>query len=246
VLQDETRSFLEQSLAKTFSDGDALISAVEGVPGLSDNVRSFRQLDREERIQVMQQVFKLEVQSSGLTAPELVLDDGAKRETFFEFDPSRSGPGRVVLNPRLLFADSNPDAALLFLIHETRHSYQFQVAFASGGEASPVLASAYRSGFQAQRQIFDLPLRPSFCDFLTLNQEYEAFLFGNYVLEKLTSGRVDISGMGTLASQYLLGQGLQLNLPELALQTRPGGLLDAFNELEKQQYRVSHLQQKSP
>jgi hypothetical protein len=55
-------------------------------------------------------------------------------------------------------------------------------------------------------------------------------------MQTLTGGGIDIHDMGTLASQYVPGKGLRIDLPQLACQTGPNGLLDAFNELEKVQY----------
>ena len=233
VLHFASRNFLEESLLTTYAQGDALISAIRSEPGLVDLVVNFSQLSELERIQVMNRIFTLQVITSGLPAPELLLDNSARKSTFFQFDPTQPGAGKVILNPVKLFADTNPHAALLFLIHETRHSYQFQIGFSGIGSVD---ARAYQSGFLAQKQIFDQELKVSFCDFLTLNQEYEAFLFGNYVMELLTSGVVKTADMGTLASQYLTGLGLRLDLPKLARETDSQNLLDAFNELEKTQY----------
>ncbi|WP_131783224.1 hypothetical protein [Legionella gresilensis] len=233
VLHVDSRNFLEESLLTTYAQGDILISAIRSEPGLADLVVNFPQLNELERIEVMNRIFALQVKGSGLPAPELILDNSARKSTFFQFDPAKPGTGKVILNPVKLFASSNPHAALLFLIHETRHSYQFQMGFS--GIAS-VDATAYQAGFLAQKQIFDQGLKVSFCDFLTLNQEYEAFLFGNYVMEVLTNGAVKTTDMGTLASQYLISSGLRLDLPKLARETDTQNLLEAFNELEKTQY----------
>ncbi|WP_419421374.1 hypothetical protein ACNVED_15030 (plasmid) [Legionella sp. D16C41] len=236
VLHIESRNFLEESLLTTYAQGDVLIAAIQGEPGLADLIVNFPKLNELERIQVMQRVFKLQVKTSGLPAPELFLDSTAKKSTFFQFDPAQPGPGKVILNPIKLFADANPHAALLFLIHETRHSYQFQLGF---GGINSVDATAYQLGFFAQKQLFDQKIKVSFCDFLTLNQEYEAFLFGNYVLAVLTNGVVKTADMGTFASQYLIHSGLRLDLPKLARETDSQNLLNAFNELEKAQYEES-------
>ena len=32
-----------------------------------------------------------------------------------------------------------------------------------------------------------------FCDFLTLNNEYEEFLFGHYVINQMTNGKIDLN-----------------------------------------------------
>lgn len=242
ALHADSQEFVHGSAGRAFADGDALIAAMRAESGLLESIARFPEKSRSERIRVMNQVFEIETQASGLPPPELVLDDAAKKSAFFEFDPARPGRGKVILNPEKLFSDPNPYAALLFLIHETRHSYQFQMAFSRGASASRAAATAYQKGFTAQRLIFDQGKKVSFCDFLTLNHEYEAFLFGNYVLETLTEGAVDTSDMGTLASQFVPGAGLRVDLSRLAKSVEPGALLDAFNELEKVQYDELHPQ----
>ena len=237
ALQEQSLLFVKRATAKTFIDGDRLIALVGNDAALKKAVKDFPSLADAERIHVMRKLFTLIVRASGLAAPELVLDNAAQRSTFFEFDPRVGGPGKVILNPAKLFAGKNPYDALLLLVHETRHSFQFQIAFGPVGAGEPILKDGWRSGYLAQRQIFDQSLKPSFCDFLTLNQEYEAFLFGNYVLETLTDGAVDTGGMGTYASQYVPGKGLKIDLVALADKVGTGKLLDAFNELEKEQYR---------
>ncbi len=237
VLHGDSLAFLEGSLQRTFREANTLIRSIQRRPALVRAIRDFGQLPPKARIQVLKDVFRLETRLSGYPAPALILDDTAKRSTFFDFDPAKPDTGKVILNLAKLFADPNPYAALLFLIHETRHSYQFQVGFSVGHPVSPSDHLAYQKGFQAQREIFDTARKVSFCDFLTLNQEYEAFLFGNIVMEILTRGAVDTSGMGTLASQYLPRSGLRLHLPKLAISLGAGqDLLDAFNQAEKSQY----------
>ncbi len=237
ALQEQSIPFVKRATAKTLADGDRLIALVGSDPGLKKAVKDFPSLPETERVSVMRKLFTLVVRASGLPAPDLVLDNAAQRSTFFDFDPRVGGPGKVILNPAKLFAGKNPYDALLFLVHETRHSFQFQMAFGPAGASDPVLRDAWRSGYIAQKQIFEAALKPSFCDFLTLNQEYEAFLFGNYVLETLTDGAVDTDAMGTFASQYVPGKGLKIDLVDLVAKVGPGNLLDAFNELEKVQYR---------
>ena len=232
--------FLKDSVTRTLSDAEKLVNLIRNDSSLSASVKNFPKLSPAERIEVMRKVFALEVRASGLQAPELLLDSTARKMTFFDFDPKTPGTGKVILNPERLFADENHYAALLFLIHETRHSFQFQVGFSSVLGAPESQRDAFHSGFLAQKAVFDEGLRVSFCDFLTLNQEYEAFLFGNYVMEELTDGAVDTSDMGTLASQYLPGTGFRLDLLKLRQEAGPDAFLGAFNEAEMIQYREMH------
>jgi hypothetical protein len=237
ALQAESQEFVARSLPETLRAGNVLIGAIQRIPGLASAVLRFPRMTEAERIQIMNQVFFLQTRSSGFQAPELVLDNEAPRSAFFEFNPKAPGPGKVILNPAKLFKDANPYSALLFLIHETRHAQQFQLAFGpSPGNHGPS-AQAYKAAFTAQKQIFDQSTRTAYCDFLTLNNEYEAFMFGNYVMEKLTLGAVDTSEMGTWASQYTLERGLRIHLPMLALRVGAENLLNAFNRLEVIQYQ---------
>ncbi len=236
ALHAKSKLFVIKSYRATLKAGDELIAAILKQPTLASDVAHFPALSEDKRIKVMKSVFKIETQLSGTLPPELILDRDAKKETFFDFDPAKPGPGRVILNPTKLFADTNAYAGLLFLIHETRHSFEFQVGFEENKNHASYLVNAYHAGFVAQKNVFDQGLKVSFCDFLTLNQEYEAFLFGNYVMKALTNGAVDTSGMGTLASQYVPGKGLRLDLAKLLKQTPPENVFDAFNELEKVQF----------
>ncbi|MNX91128.1 hypothetical protein D3C86_1232000 [compost metagenome] len=156
-----------------------------------------------------------------------------KGPAFFDFDPEKPGSGRVILNPEALAKESNPYTSLLLLVHETRHSAQFQLAFDAKRAAEP-LARAYQAAFKAQKQLGN---KLNFCDFCTLHNELEAFQFGNYVVGALTDWRVATGDMGTLASQYDAHGHLKLDL--VALEKRVGRdcLLDAFNEREKVQYQ---------
>lgn len=237
VLHRDSLPFLQQSKRDTLYDARKLVTAIQRDLLLTQSVRKFDKLTPSDRKKVLRRVFDLEVRASGRKGPVLVLDDKAKRATFFEFDPKKPDSGKVILNPTQLFADPNPYAALLFLIHETRHAYQFQTAFLPTRISSPTQSDAYRLGFEAQKEVFDKRLPVSFCDFLTLNQEHEAFLFGNIVMELLTHGDVDTTGMGTLASQYVPNKGLRLDLLHLAKSTRADALLDVFNHFEEAQYK---------
>jgi len=239
VLQPQTLPFVQQSLIKTRIQGHALFNVIHADGQLSDSISRFSQLQVEAKLNILKKVFQMEVALLKIAPPQLIFDKKTLRATFFDFDPAHPSPGRVILNPDLLFQDPIPYAPILFLIHETRHSEQFQLAF--GPKSDPgKLGQVYRSAFVVQRAILDKHLSVSFCDFLTLANEYEAFQFGNLVTGALTSGKVDTTGMGTWASQYLPNGELRINLYNLAQKVGPSSLLRAFNEIEKGQYRPSH------
>lgn len=240
ILHPGSASFVAQ-LDRTLNDGIKLLVTIQRDRELVRAVVEFPGLTDQSKVEVMKKIFALQVQTSGAQAPELVLDETSARSAFFEFDPARPSLGRVILNPGKLFADRNPYAALLLLLHETRHSFQFQRGFLDIGDLPGVMAEAYRTGFQAQRIVFDQKLNASFCDFLTLNHEYEAFLFANFLVEELTGGAVDTSQMGTLASQYDPSKGLLLDMRELIKQTEGTdsyAVMSAFNDREEEQYEL--------
>jgi hypothetical protein len=71
---------------------------------------------------------------------------------------------------------------------------------------------------------------------LTLLNEYEAFLFGNYVVGRLTDWRVDMIDMGTFASQFDSSGALKIDLEKISRENGGGNILEPFNRLEQTQY----------
>ena len=240
ALTPESKKFITRSFANTFTDAQELVSKIRSTPSLDQAILNFPKLSEADRIQVMKTLFQLEVQTLKITPPELILDSTAKKSTFFDFDPAHPNAGKVILNPSKLFSDANPHAALLFLVHETRHSFQFQAGFQPTAKTPIELVQGYHAGFLAQKAVFEQKIKVSFCDFLTLNQEYEAFLYGNIVMQMLGKGKIKTSDMGTLASQYVHPTGVRLNLPKLIRAGGTQNLIDRFNELEIVQYRERH------
>ena len=207
------------------ADRVALTAALrEGVPDL----HNFDQLSWQDKIPVLQRVFDIECKTLGITPPELILSTDAPA-AFFEFNLDKPDPGKVFINPQ----KNEGFDALLLLVHETRHSKQFQQAFGLIEGADPAVAEGFREAFKAQKELSG---KLSFVDFCTLLNEYEAFQFANSVVGTLTDGQADTKGMGTLASQFDAQGALRVNLKELFTQVGPDGVLDAFNELERPHY----------
>ena len=229
VLQPESRAFLRALEGDSAQVREALVAGIRARAPLARAIAEWKKLTIEEQIPHLREIFALEVAAMGITAPELVIDAKAipGRAAFFEFDVQKPGPGRVLLNPDEL-RSMDKFASLALLIHETRHSAQFQRAFA---EPDTVQGRAYRAAFEKQ---FDGTVR-SFCDFLTLNNEFEAFSFGNWVVGRLTDWRVEMPDMGTFASQYDRQGRLKIDLPQLAEETDGTSLLVKFNEAESVQ-----------
>lgn len=212
----------------------ALVKALRSDSALHQGIRTFDRLSWEQQEPLLRRVFELECRVLGIVPPELrIATDLVKGPAFFDFDPEKPGSGRVILNPEAIAKEPNKFTSLLLLVHETRHSAQFQLAFDPERAAEP-LAKAYNAAFKAQKQLGG---KLNFCDFCTLHNEFEAFQFGNYVVGALTDWRVDTSDMGTLASQYDAHGHLKLDLVALEKQVGRNALLDAFNEREKVQYQ---------
>ena len=229
--------------ADSRADRARLLEAIRGDAELMDKVSRFDQMGWDERIPVMQQVFDLECQTLGMTPPELRIENGiTPGPAFFDFNLENPTPGRVLLNPAELDKEKDGFAGLLLLVHETRHSLQFQQAFGLLPGADPDVAEGYRAAYKAQKELSG---KMSFVDFCVLLNEYEAFQFGNDVVGQLSGGRADTSGMGTLASQFDEAGNPRLDLPGLFREVGPEGVLDAFNELERPHYDQLHGRSRS-
>lgn len=229
VLQNQDPLFLEAILANTMSDAEKLINKIIDDEQLSVAVAKWPTLTVAQQIPLLRKLFALEIESFDITPPQLIIDETSypKRMVYFDFDLDNKSPGIVYLNPVKLHA-YGPYASLAFLLHETRHSAQIQLAFSN----KSVLGPFYYAAFTAQKSLKGL----GFSDFLTLNNEYEAFLFGNYVLGRLTHWQVDTLNMGTFASQFDQQGKLKINLANLLKQKEKVSLLAQYNEKATAQY----------
>ena len=233
AVQAVTSPVIEQLDQLTVAQGDEFISALGSHKDLESNMSNFDKLDLDAQTKILKAVFDVQVVSMGIQAPAFTLDPNYARGTYFEFDPEHPDAGKVYINPRSLTTPKEPFGALMFLIHETRHSYQFQLAntksFANGNE----IAGAWKLAFEKQKN----PQGTfSWLDFMTLNNEYEAFRFSNYVMGKLTHFSASTLGMGSYASQFdRSGQPL-IDLPQLLRQSGPAAFLNSFDRIEEDQY----------
>lgn len=237
ALQPEAREFHKRIGEKAKRERERFLRLIKSDSELSEKIKKFGTLNWEEKEKVLRQVFALEVKALGIKAPELIIDNtSTKNEAYFDFDIDNPGTGRVLLNSDEIQKDTNPYGGLLLLIHETRHSAQYQEAFKRGDAVS----KSYKAAFIAQKKLSSKIT--SFSDFLTLINEYEAFQFGNYVVAALTDGAVDTLGMGTYASQYNADFSLKIDLPKLfkdhEADSENQSILKAFNGLEKAQYDI--------
>ncbi|MCX2794525.1 hypothetical protein OQJ62_06260 [Microbulbifer thermotolerans] len=240
ALQPEAQSFLQPAFRQTQQQGDALVSAIRKDQQLEQAISQWPNLTIEEQIPHLKRLFKLEAAVMGIEPPTLLIDNHSypDRTVYFDFDPEAPSTGTVYLNPDKL-AERDKFDSLAFLIHETRHSYQFQRAFSTGPEVDDPITSGYANAFKAQKSL----KRFSFSDFLTLLNEYEAFQFGNYVIGRLTGWKVQMPDMGTFASQFDSEGNLKIDLIQLSEEVSELSLLERYNLLAKEQYEMRQSKQ---
>ena len=239
AVQAESQAFVK-ALPETVGPGrNALVAAIQADKNLLGQVTRLQSMTWDEQLPVLKQVMALECRTMGFTPPPLVIAAGDSRPSFFEFDPARPGTGTVYLYPAALAKETSPQATLLLLIHEVRHSAQFQLAFGSTAKSRTPLANAFKAGFQAQNQLSG---KLTFCDFCSLNQEFEAFQSANYVVGKLTGWQIDPVDMGCYSSQYDGHGALKLDLAAVAAKVGLTHLVEAFNTLEMAQFNTLYGQ----
>lgn len=224
VLQPESQPFLINSYEETISTGDKLVELICAEKDIVKAIKHWETLSFTEQTPILRRIFAIEVSVFGTRAPMLLIDNHSypNRLVNFDFDLAEPAKSIVYLNPDK-FANENKYASLAYLLHETRHSFQYQRAFEQGKP----FQQAYLAAFTAQKQLKDF----GFSNFLTLNNEYEAFLFGNYVFGKLTNWKVDMPDMGTFASQFDQHGVLKMDLRKLQSEKGNAALLTLYNEL---------------
>ena len=251
ALQPQASAFIATARARTIEDGDKLVAAILAEPDLVTALSQWRELAIEQQIPFLRKIFALEYQTMAITPPKLVIDNHSypNKMVYFDFDLAHLSPltaesklssGVVYLNPDKL-AQQDKFASLAFLIHETRHSYQFQLSQQQHADSeNRQLAAGYSAAFTAQKTLKGF----GFSDFLTLLNEYEAFQYGNYVLGQLTQWQLDLTNMGTFASQFDHRGQLKIDLLALSKSQIHGDssadkptLLEQYNRAAKRQYQ---------
>lgn len=234
ALQPASYEFLQQSHPLTVQHANRLVDAIRANKALMAAINQWPSLTIEQQIPWLEVLFKMEYQSVGISPPTLIIDNSSYpgKTVYFDFDVEAPRTGTVYLNPDKLAA-MDKYSSLSFLLHETRHSYQFQLAFQ--GE-STVLGQGYRAAFVEQKH--SAPGELTFCDFLTLVNEYEAFQFANYVVGSLTHWQVEQPKMGTFASQFDHHGTLKIDLLELFHRESDTPVIRQFNELQKAQHAL--------
>lgn len=214
---------------------DLLVQQIQENPKLFSNILNFNALTTEKQIEVLEDLFLIECRVLNITAPELIIDEySIPGYAFFEFDFKIGGPGKVFINKKKLIEEKNKSDFIILLIHETRHSAQFQMAQRPYQDA---LSKGFKSSFIAQAELKEFGNKLSFCDFMSLLNEFEAFQFANYIYGSLTNWQTPINDMGTLASQYDERGSLRLNLLDILIQTQQDPI-ELFNQLEIIQYQI--------
>lgn len=219
---------------------DRLVAAIRADAALLPEVASWATIGWPRQLEAIRRIMELECAGVHAQVPPLVVhepDEIGRGPAFFEFDPDQPGTGVVHLWPKALAEETNPHAALLLAIHETRHSWQFQVAFnrkgGGCGVSDPAVVSGFAAGFRAQKA---LSRKLSFCDFCTMHHEHEAFQTGNHVVGMLTGWTVDTNDMGVLSSQFDASGLSRIDILKIAEEHGAGQILTVFNVLEKPQF----------
>jgi hypothetical protein len=194
ALEKASKEFINTISLTTFSEADKFLAELSNSEELFEKVINYHLLTLEEQVVVLRNVFEVQVRSMNITAPKLIIDLNYQRAAYFEYDLKNATNGIVYINPSLTF-NTNKYLSLSLLIHETRHAAQLSLAKNFSNE---ILGHHYYEAFSAQK---DLSGKLGFSDFLTLNNEYEAFLFANYTIHKLFMGTINMVDMGTFASQ---------------------------------------------
>ncbi len=233
ALSEQNKSWLALAHQQRHLDAERLVNALKANTTLFKQLKAWPDLSFEQRMSLLPQVFEIECKTLGIVSPELVINTTLypNRAVNFVFDVKSLGSGLVYLNPVKL-KEMDVYAPLAFLLHETRHAYQFQLAFA--GEDK--LAQGYKAAFTTQATLTGA----SFSDFLTLLNEYEAFQFGNHVLGLLTDWQFESPLMGTFASQFKQSNVLKIDLTTLQETTDDMTLLEQYNQLAKEQYQIRY------
>ncbi|QIZ76966.1 hypothetical protein [Ferrimonas lipolytica] len=229
VLQPQATPFLRSAWLETKQQAQTLADAIIDDETLAQALSQWDQLSFDEQQPILAKVFELQCEQMGIEPPTLLIDDSSYPDklAFFDFDVANPSSGTVYLNRGKLSQQPNA-VSLALLIHETRHSYQFQLGF----KQDSLLAQGYHAAFIAQQQLAP----KSFADFFTLANEYEAFQFSNWVIGELFNWQLDMPAMGSYASQYWSDQQLKIDLLQMIDAKRPTPLLDQFNyQLRAQQ-----------
>lgn len=232
---------------------DALVAAIRADSALLDEVKNWATIGWPRQEAAIRKIMDLECTANRCAIPPLVVhgpDEIGRGPAYFEFTPDTPGTGIVHLWPRHIAEETNPYAGLLLAIHETRHSWQFQVAFngkhgcgrgprdgfpvnAESGATDPAIVAGFANGFRAQKA---LDRKLSFCDFCTMHHEHEAFQTGNYVVGMLTGWTVDTNDMGCHSSQFDASGVSKIDILKIAEEHGADQILTVFNLLEKAQF----------
>lgn len=230
VLQPQSLKFVRQAMRITQEEANSLTMAIVKDDEIEAMLESWPTLSFDEMLPYLVDIFELQCRLVGIGEPKLIIDSHSYpgKTVYFDFDPDNPDRGTVFLNSEKL-AQMDNWTVLALMIHETRHSLQFQLAFDDNG----IMASTYRAAFEAQKQLTDY----SFSDFMTLANEYEAFQFANQVVGRLSHWQWDMESMGSYVSQFHPDGKLKVDLIKLHNQDKGQSLLDKFNHAVKPQWQ---------
>jgi hypothetical protein len=236
AVQAESVPVLEKLARVVPAQRAALVAAIRADAELAGGIAQWGTLGWPRQKALLERLVALEARVFGVQPPILKIhepEEAGPGPAYFEFDTEAGGTGTVHLWPSALAEEPSPHAAVMLAIHETRHSWQFQVAFGAKHGCDSTVKAAFAAGFRAQKA---LNRKLSFCDFCTMHHEHEAFETGNQVIGELTGWTADTQGMGCWSSQFDAQGAPRIDLLALAREFGPQGLTAAFNERERGQF----------
>ncbi|WP_095497349.1 hypothetical protein [Paraferrimonas haliotis] len=226
ALQKDSLPFLQQAQLYTQSQARDLVRQIGRSAPLKEAIEDWPKLSFEQQQPYLQQVFALQCRILGVAPPTLLIDADSYPDklAYFDFDVDDPESGIVYLNSSK-FTSNDPYLSLLLLIHETRHAYQLQRT-----KPGP-LQQGFLAAFTAQKTLKSM----SYLDFMTLNNEYEAFQFANFAVGLLTNFSYQNPKLGSYASQYYEQGILNVDLVALHAQHPKFDVINEFNRLSQAQ-----------
>ena len=225
------------------------IAAIKGNPDLMNKFQNWNTLAQADQVATLKQVSDLEGQVMGFTPPPIVTKPGVPGDGtlgFFAPDP-QGGLGSVTLFPDAI-AKADNWTPLVTISHEMEHAHQDQIvkAAAAGqfaaGSPEATLAKGFSSADQGIEQVGG-ENKLNYGDYAHLNNEYDAFRFGNPTGAVVSDGAANTSDLGFVDAQFDKTGAPLLDINQLAQQVGPDNLLSAVNQ--KELAFIKALQQKT-
>lgn len=189
------------------------------------------------RLTVLKRIATLEAEVMGCAVPTVALATAKPEEAGLKayFQPDSSAGGIVIFTDAL--TRDGKYAAVSMIVHEVRHSAQYQLAATSQRSLSSLdadrraLAAGYMEAWDVLNKLgseADL----AYGDYVHLNVEFDAFQTGNAVATMLSGGTYDALGFGFVDTHYTAVDTPKLDLLALGATLVDSSLIAAVNKAE--------------